>query len=209
MKPRIARCLFVIAAAALGAVWSTPRAQADVVDTVRFQAEGIVIVWGETRTGGLSAMPQPAPATARAVPTAIFGNGVLDGLTNADEPAAPLDSAPSTTARFNVASNTQFTIDAELAPGTLEAGARNTEFRFGIDRTAIGANAQIPHIGERARPDVLSLGDLATRRTLYQADRRTAAQRGSIADQSVGFVGSWETPVGTGPVDVVFTVFAP
>lgn len=163
-------------------------------------------------------------------------NGITDaadafspfGLTNATNTAVDGTTSRSS---FYVASNTPFNIDARS-----QFGGPNTDLIFlfitsldmivtlsGDDGLAFGSAAQYPHSagptgGMTSFPNLLSL---LAGRNVFTGNQRTAAARGSIADQSVRFdvaysVGAgnlqgYDLSLGTFDfeVEVTYTVFIP
>lgn len=132
---------------------------------------------------------------------------------------------------FYVASNVPFAIDAQaFTPSTF------TEFillqitrlqlsmtQSGDDGLAFGSRAQLPHTGGPTSgfAPSLRLWDLRIPRNVFTGNQRTAAQPGSIADQSVRFdaeysiraanLTGYDLSLGTFDfqVEVVYTVYVP
>ena len=132
---------------------------------------------------------------------------------------------------FYVASNVPFSIDAQaFTPTTF------TEFillqitrvqlsmaQSGDDGLAFGSSAQLPHTGgsNAGFAPSLRLWDLRAPRNVFTGNQRTAAQPGSIADQSVRFdaeysiaaanLTGYDLSLGTFDfqVEVVYTVYVP
>ena len=132
---------------------------------------------------------------------------------------------------FYVASNVPFSIDAQaFTPTTF------TEFillqitrvqlsmtQAGNDGLAFGSSAQLPHTGgsNAGFAPSLRLWDLRVPRNVFTGNQRTAAQPGSIADQSVRFdaeysiaaanLTGYDLSLGTFDfqVEVVYTVYVP
>lgn len=196
-------------------------ANASIVHRPHFKVDGMVIVWG-----GTSAHIANGPANARAgqaveiTPTAPVITATLIAL------APPQIPLRQTSSRFFVASNTAFSIDAELTnaaeldPELL----KNTRVAMAFsltdtDNPAVGSKAQYPH---SAGPDgglnlnVQTLADLQRRTTIFSGNQRTARTPGSIAEQSVQFE-LREIPPTTTSADgtlvtssvVTFTVYIP
>ena len=173
----------------------------------------------------------------------INGNFITDsngdGITNASDSFSAFDLTGSTNAAvdgttsrssFYVASNTPFSIDAQsqFSPGTSFIFLFITTLDMAVtlsgdDGLSFGSAAQYPH---SAGPN----GGLTGTRTLWSlfgganvftGNQRTAASRGSIADQSVRFdlaysigAGSltgYDLSLGTFDfeVDVTYTVYIP
>ena len=132
---------------------------------------------------------------------------------------------------FYVASNVPFAIDAQaFTPTTF------TEFillqitrvqlsmtQSGDDGLAFGASAQLPHSGGATAgfAPTFRLWDLRVPRNVFTGNQRTAAQPGTIADQSVRFdaeysiaaanLTGYDLSLGTFDfqVEVVYTVYVP
>ena len=132
---------------------------------------------------------------------------------------------------FYVASNVPFSIDAQaFTPTTF------TEFillqitrvqlsmtQAGDDGLAFGSSSQLPHTGGSTAgfAPSLRLWDLRVPRNVFTGNQRTAAQPGSIADQSVRFdaeysiaaanLTGYDLALGTFDfqVEVVYTVYVP
>ena len=132
---------------------------------------------------------------------------------------------------FYVASNVPFSSDAQAFTATTF-----TEFillqitrvqlsmtQSGDDGLAFGSSAQLPHTGgsNAGFAPSLRLWDLRTPRNVFTGNQRTAAQPGSIADQSVRFdaeysiaaanLTGYDLSLGTFDfqVEVVYTVYVP
>lgn len=196
----------------------------------------------DTSTGGALSI---SGATSGGVFT-DDGNGVLDaadtltafGLDNTTDVDGSLVNAH--TSSFFVASNAAFDIFATssnvVATGdflTDGLDASNISFAMAVDAStqtvgslSIGADAQDPSTGGTgvdATKD--SLDDLATATKVFDGGQRTAATRGSIADQSVAFNMTYELFDPTAPAadqaydlsmgsgtlqaDVTYTVYVP
>lgn len=173
------------------------------------------------------------------------GNGVLDaadtltafGLDATTDVDGSLVNAH--TSSFFVASNAAFDIFATssnvVATGdflTDGLNASNISFGMAVDAStqtvgglAIGADAQDPSVGGTGVATVASLNDLTTATKVFDGGQRTAATRGSIADQSVAFNMTYELFDPTAPTgdqaydlsmgsgtlqaDVTYTVYVP
>lgn len=129
---------------------------------------------------------------------------------------------------FYVASNVAFSIDGQATPvGATTANAFNrmrVRLRVtenGNDGIAFGSAAQFPHSAGSAGGSLANnrrLSSMATPRTVFQGNRRTAATRGGIAAQSVRFdlryrYNSGNIDLSDGVIDasaeVVYTVYVP
>lgn len=163
-------------------------------------------------------------------------NGITDaadafspfGLTNSTNVAVDATTSRSS---FYVASNTPFNIDART-----QFGGPNTDFIFlfitrldmlvtlaGDDGVPFGDAAQYPHSGgpTGGMTSFPNLWSLLPGRNVFTGNQRTAAARGSLADQSVRFdmaysVGAgnlqgYDLSLGTFDfeVEVTYTVFIP
>ena len=189
-----------------------------------------------------------APTAAGTMPYRIEDTGSgdfvtdtnTDGITNASDSFSPLDLTADTAVRvdgttsrssFYVASNVPFSIDAQS-----QFGGPNTDLIFlfitsldlavtltGDDGLPFGAQAQYPHSagasgGVTSFPNLLSL---LPGRNVFTGNQRTAAGRGSIADQSVRFdlaysIGAqslqgYDLSLGTFDfeVEITYTVYIP
>jgi len=170
--------------AALLAGFACQSAAAGVTHKVKVQVSGTVIVWGED--GALSNFVIKNKGEES---RDLIGNSahvVQTGtLIPVDAPGlAPLLHAGGS---FYVASNTAFHIDAE-AQGVVSEAAQAAAFDLSV--SVRGPAAQSPHsdgLGGGIDRSVTHLADLQTRRTIFRGNQRTAARRGSIADQSVRF----------------------
>ncbi|MEO0982192.1 MAG: hypothetical protein AAFX03_06025 [Pseudomonadota bacterium] len=154
-----------------------------------------------------------------------FSGFSIDGTSN-----ARVDGT-TTSSSFYVASNTPFSIDAVATAPTstlnfillLITQLNISVERAGDDGLAFGSAAQFPHSagptgGVAAGANLFSL---LGGQTVFTGDQRTAASRGSIADQSVRFdllytigAGSltgYDLSLGTFDfeVEVTYTLFAP
>ncbi|MEM6534747.1 MAG: hypothetical protein AAF613_03815 [Pseudomonadota bacterium] len=164
-----------------------------------------------------------------------------DGRLSVDDSFEPLGLETLTDARvdttrqyssFYVASNTPFSIDAQvLPPGTTLDFILLLITRVQLSATvsgtdgglSFGSQAQAPHSGGPAAGFSASqrLWDLRTPQTLFTGNQRTAAGAGSIADQSVRInaeytiqgasLGGYDLSLGTFDfeVEVIYTVYAP
>jgi len=163
-----------------------------------------------------------------------------DGITNADDSFSPITLTADSGARvdgttsrssFYVASNVAFSIDAQTrfgGPNTdlvflFITGMEMMVTRTGDDGLAFGSAAQYPHSGgpRGGVTDFPNLWSLLPGRTVFAGNQRTAASRGSIADQSVRFdvaysVGAqslqgYDLSLGTFDfeVEVIYTVYMP
>ncbi|MEE9346764.1 MAG: hypothetical protein V3U82_01120 [Robiginitomaculum sp.] len=159
----------------------------------------------------------------------------LDGNTDVD---GSLSNAHTST--FYVASNAAFDIYATSSTATATGDfladgldESNISFALAVDATAatvaglsVGADAQDPSTGGTGViAAVNSLDDMATATKVFDGGQRTAATRGSIADQSVAFNMTYELLDPTGTVgdtgydlsmgsgtiyaDVTYTVYVP
>ncbi len=139
--------------------------------------------------------------------------------------------ATATRSSFYIASNTPFSIDARALPATTSLG--NTLLNIirlnmrstvtGNDGLAFGARAQAAHSGgpnAGFAPEYL-LSQLTTPRRIFTGNRRTAAGRGTLAEQSIRFdavytirainLTGYDLSLGTFDfeVDMIYTVFVP
>jgi len=138
---------------------------------------------------------------------------------------------------FYVASNAAFDIFAQtsnvIATGdfsTASMDESNISFEMDIvvagnDGLAFGANAQDPSGASGVVASIDSLDDLSTQAKVFDGGQRTAASRGSLAEQSVKFDLTYELDsdtatagiqdydlslgVGTLQADVTYTIFVP
>lgn len=173
----------------------------------------------------------------------IAGGGRVDADSNGDsamdasDSFAPFGIGNATDNRtrrmelntsFYVASNRDFYIDAVAAPvgstvladldrvrGTLEVTLS------GNDGVAFGASARYPHTGGATggrRMNSRALSTLSNGRTVFRGNQSTAAQRGSLADQSVRFdilyrynFGVVDLSAGTLDIEaeVIYTLYMP
>ncbi|MEL7128450.1 MAG: hypothetical protein AAGK23_02795 [Pseudomonadota bacterium] len=193
-------------------------ANADIIDQPRFDVPGLVIVWGaESGTSPQISDRFQAKAgravQARADLPVAFGSGRLVPISGPLEKNTAETDAAYAASRFFVASNTAFSIDAELEAADPQPLDR-ISFDFSVSLS--GGRAQYPH---SAGPDggmdksVKTLGDLEQRTTVFRGNRRTAARRGTIRDQSVRFdaelisrIPHLET---SRLPDIIFTVYVP
>lgn len=190
---------FLIATCLMVCLLSSAGAWANIVTKPHFKIDGLVIVWGadgsSTAQIGRKVQTKEDAWTPGQTPT--FGpahvlTGQLEALAQPDLVA--LDHRQQ---HFYVASNTGFSIDAELTGDQdLTAGdLRNTEFDLSVSlgengSDAFGRHAQYPHqAGARGgmNTDIRTLADLTTRKRVFTGNQRTAANSGSIAEQSVRF----------------------
>lgn len=192
------------------------QAGATVVDHPHFRVDGIVIVWaGEAGDaapisgGALGQIGQTVTTRVSAPP--FMGNGELVPIgRGALVPAGPVSSER----HFFVASNTAFSIDAELSSRADAAALDTVDFDLSthLGRGAIGGAAQYPHRGgSRGGVDqsVRTLADLVARRTVFRGTRATAARRGTIMEQSVRFDVAIDAPTRKPLPDLVFSVYVP
>jgi hypothetical protein len=212
---------YFLASAAMFILACAP-AHANIVDTPHFKIDGVVIVWGASgrataRIGKKMRVRPTIAATSAAlgpIPQ-IPVTGHLVPLKDDD-----LVALSDTYMNFHVASNTGFSIDAELiGDAGLSADALRAT-RFGLRANlgrgeAFGANAQYPHTegptGGTAQ-DARSLADLVSRTRVFTGNQPTAATSGSIVDQSVRFDITLDTDrASRGEIapEILFTVFVP
>jgi len=204
-------------------------ANASIVDNPKFKVDGVVIVWhGES--GAIAATPPTAkigPAITHSTainssPAVITGTLLPITANTPRAQAFPLHAPAQGETSFYVASNTAFNIDAELAghvalpPETLDTLSFNmTASLQGGPLPATGHKAQFPHSGGAKggiNPAITTLGDLRQRTTVFAGNQRTAAQPGTIAEQSVMFsvaYGNPKAPLPNNSPDIIFTVFVP
>lgn len=203
-------------------------AAASIVDQPHFRVDGLVIIWADVNgdaslgNGFIAHAGREASHIASLPP--IYGAGQLVPVGWGDpEPANRAD--PAFAARhFFVASNTAFNIDAELSGLQMEARPHldqvNLDFEMSLSdaqNAAIGRRAQYPHSsGPKGGFDkrIETLSDLLHRATIFRGNRRTAAQRGSIMEQSVRFGVAFDVEDASLDAriqmpDVVFTVYVP
>lgn len=139
--------------------------------------------------------------------------------------------ATATRSSFYIASNTPFSIDARALPATTPIG--NTLLNVvrlnvrstvtGNDGIAFGSRAQAAHSGgpnAGFAPEYF-LSQLLTPRRIFTGNRRTAAGRGTLTEQSIRFdavytiravnLAGYDLSLGTYDfeVDVIYTVFVP
>lgn len=204
------RPLYLLCAALLVAALPQPGAEADIVQRVHFKADAKIIVWGESEQHQIAAnYTQTAPKlhqTAHRLHAPIVQTGLLIPAHIQSLSSTPLETHPTSQANFNVASNTGFIIKAELKRHTANRPQlQNVPFSFELQN--IGAKATAPASGETG--NATNLADLAKPTIIYQSPMATAAQPGSIADQSLAFHAQWGRPVSDDPIDITFTVFRP
>ena len=217
---------FVLTLAVLSALLGRPMAEATIVDQPQFKIDGLVIVWGVSD-----------PETGQSTDTAQIGRRMSISPAAALEPASfdvqiPVTGALSplggddlialrdTQMSFHVASNTAFSMDAELVGAghmsRADLAATGFDLRASLgDGTGIGRSAQYPHeAGPRGgiAQSVTSLADLMGRTRVFTGTRPTAAKTGTITEQSVRFDIALERDGGSDKAwtpEIVFTVFVP
>ncbi len=217
---------FVMTLAALSALLGRPMAEATIVDQPQFKIDGLVIVWGvsdpdtghSTDTAQIGQRMRISPAAAlepARFEAQIPVTGALSPL-GGDDLVALYDTQMS----FHVASNTAFSMDAELVGAGHRSrddlAATGFDLRASLgDGTGIGRSAQYPHeAGPRGgiAPDVTSLADLMSRTRVFTGTRPTAAKTGTITEQSVRFDIALVRDGGSDKAwtpEIVFTVFVP
>lgn len=213
---------YLIFACALPA---TSPAKAEIIHHPRFKIEAMVIVWN-----GSSDQLAPPRSTAKtgqslsletAIPVISAELIPLPSAQAYDQPVPLRDSVMGTTV-FYVASNSGFSIDAELSDtfGLSLSELENLEFSMSAhlgspDNPSIGQKAQFAHTGGAHAGftgNVATLADLRSRRTVFRGNRATAAERGTIAEQSVRFETVYRGPQNlatTAMPDIILTVFVP
>jgi len=215
-------CVLVLLA--LMSLFGRAPAHAAVVDTPHFKIDGLVIVWGAsddqstTARIGTQMTVAPSPDTQSTAPQhmpQIPVTGQLVPVSDTD-----LVALSDSSMHFHVASNTAFSIDAELvsdagrSTDALRATAFDLRASLG-ESERFGASAQYPH---KAGPkggmasDVRTLADLMNRTRVFTGNQPTAATTGSIMDQSVRFdiaLGRADGHEQVGAPEIVFTVFVP
>lgn len=189
------------------------------------------LVSTQDTSGGFGGIPYViADTNGGDINTDSTGEGVLDG----DDAISAFDlnntantrvDAVSTRTSFYVASNTAFSINAQLTnvsiPILAFATVLNMEVTLaGDDGIPFGSAAQFPHSGgsNAGFNTPVLLAGLGGGGNVFNGNQRTAAQRGSIVEQSVrfdqiysvGFAG-YDLSLGTFDFDatVVYTVFVP
>lgn len=204
MKP--IRAIHLFFAALLVAALPLLQAQADVVQRIHFKSDAKIIVWGgDMRHDGTLIADHFSTlqkTTARLQHQPLVQTGLLEPVVA----LAPLDTSTSSEAHFNVASNTGFSIKAELTEHMADTSTlAHTPFHFAL--SALGPKASAPADGHTQ--NALTLADLTRPVVLFQSQIATAARPGTIAEQSLTFQSRWGHPAHTGPVDITFTVFMP
>jgi len=200
-------------------------ARAAIVDTPHFKVEGVVIVWSDQGGDTAPILPRFPAEAGRAVSHTIavphlYGSGQLQLASDIRERPATAATVAATRA-FNVASNTAFSIDAELV-GISPSRASDLDkikfaMRMDLGSGTRGRRAQYPHPGGPTggmATDITTLAHLTSRATVFRGTRPTAARRGSIVEQSVRFEAHFERAasviVADGPLpDIVFPVYIP
>lgn len=203
-----------------------PKANAISVDNPHFKIDGLVIVWGASKQSGdkaqigprltLTRTPQVQPSLSTLPPI----TGQLTPLPAKD--LAPLDDRQQ---HFYVASNTAFSIDAELVTETDQTAPLldNTQFSLSVSLGDgdIGQSAQYPHTGGARggmATHVRTLADLTTSTRVFTGNQRTAARTGTIRQQSVRFdmtlmqtvsVDSSPSLAARPAPEILFTIFVP
>lgn len=174
------------------------------------------------------------------------GNGVLDAADTLTafgvDQDTDVDGALTNehTSTFYVASNAAFDIYASASAATVTGDfatdgldESNISFAMAVDAAgstlgalSIGGDAQDPSVGgSGVVASIDSLDDMATATKVFDGGQRTAATRGSIADQSVAFNMTYaltdpnetatdtgyDLSMGSGSIssDVTFTVYVP
>lgn len=208
-------CLFSLAS----------RVNADIIHHPHFKIDAMVIVWSgpadQLATPRLQIRTGKSVRINTAMPVISADLIPLPTQSRYDEPVPLRDNLMGTTS-FYVASNSAFSIDAQLsAPmGFTDADLANLEFKMSAhlgsaQNAAIGQRAQYAHSGgENAgfASNIRSLADLRTRTTVFHGNQRTAAARGTIAQQSIRFETAYRARQNTAIAalpDIVFTVFVP
>ncbi len=199
----------------------TAHGHTSITHTVRFKTNGLVIVWEDAPNGTAASSVQAIRGrSVTLTKTVPVHTGQIIPL--------PIQTAALTShseqqidykVRFYVASNAAFSIDAELAdPSTLDVlSLQNITLNLKTERTGTsalryGARAQYPHsdgpFGGRDR-SAIPLSELVHRTSLFRGNQPTAAERGTISEQSVAFEVTYtqpaESPLRAIP-DIVFTI---
>lgn len=200
-------------------------ATASIVHTPHFKVEGMVIVWG----GNADQVTANAPKArlGKRVTTTLRMPAITGVLLPKEFPAAtenPFPLAPEMAGQsyFYVASNTAFSIDANL--GNSGFFTSDTLSQTSLSLSASLQSSENPEVGRKAQyphsagpsggltAKAFKLSDLTRRTTLFRGNQRTAARPGSIAEQSVRFdmtyTSSGPSVSGTLP-EMVVTVFVP
>lgn len=225
-KPSLLKAFAAGAAALVGALAGLPDAKADIVHQVFFEIQPVIVVWGTRppdRAASLATIGgrNHSEQNIRITPETVYGNGSILAAQPGD--LESLDGNNSAAPYFHVASNAAFQIDAQLAAGqSLDLG-QMADLRLSLRAQLtsntgpyFGRNAQWPHSGgpeagfAATKP---ALSDLATPKTVFIGNRKTAARRGSIAAQSVRFVVGVSSTAneqlkGRLVPDIVFTVYS-
>lgn len=217
----------------LVSLWLNSYAHASIVQTPKFKVEGIVIVWGDTDSPITSSVPHgrlgPSVRHQAKLKSVKNQDPIITGHLlpiphEADLTASlsPLYAPLLGTSTFHVASNTAFQIDAELVDRDVyslkDLAAISFHLSASLQSNRIsghGTKAQHPHSAGPTgglASNVSTLADLTTRTAVFSGNQRTAAQSGTIAEQSVQFEVGYRqtnTRTKTDMPSVVFTIFAP
>lgn len=199
--------------------------QASITHKPHFKVEGVVIVWGGT-SGSVSTQMPDAQAGQSVEFTAqlpvITGN-LTPVSANRDGAARPLIE---TSNHFFVASNTAFSVDAELTNSATLRAVTFEDINLTIktylsdaDHPTLGTRAQYPHSAGSSggvAPGVQTLADIRTRTTIFRGNQRTAAEPGTIKEQSIKFEMTYEMSKIERPGNIIaahsvvtYTVFVP
>ena len=200
-------------------------AAASIVHQPHFKVDGMVIVWG----GNSGEVTEHAPKArlGKSVVTTLKApvvTGILlpAASTEAPETRFPMATETASQSYFYVASNTAFSIDANLANSGFFTSDTLSQTSLSLsaslqspENPEIGRKAQYPHSagpGGGLIAETFKLSELTRRTTIFRGNQRTAARRGSIAEQSVRFDLNYtnQDPSVSHPLpDMVFTVFVP
>lgn len=190
-------------------------ATANVSHTLKFKVDGLVIVWaGET--DGIASNSAPAQAGTSVEISSAAAPVITGALIAENRPRfIPISTSNATGLSFSVASNTAFSIDAELVNADQFSTEELANTAFDLSAQWAGPKAQFPHsTGQDGGfdPTVQTLADITRRTTVFRGDQRTAASPGTITEQSVRFQMRYATgqPSAARPDPVVIlTVFVP
>ncbi len=152
-------------------MWTVAASHGDVIHTVRFVQDPVLVVWSEDGSTQSGSRIDLAGAPASAPQINLPGAGTLD-------PVATNHAMVSKVQRFRVASNSGFQIKIS-AQGLPEMSAEP----ISVALYAPGKNADASLAGSTLTR--VSLADLSTERVIFTAPTKTALQSGSPDSQSI------------------------
>ena len=189
--------------------------QAALIDQPRFKVNGMVVVWGGENTDDmtvelLESRHQAQNYNAQPVITGVLqsvmsGQTVVDSLELGilEEPDAFTPFSKDTLeSSFYVASNTAFTIRAELAKGENadQSLLQNIYRSLAVNKAGqyvggdYGRSAQFPHSSDSPQGGVVNdgyLSELISQKIVFVGNQKTAKTQGSVIDQSVRFTNTY------------------